>query len=415
VYHQGTVKGSVRLAASVLAVTGAGLFGSAGAAGAAAASTAAASTVGSGPVDYSCSLAPYGQSLAPLSMVAGLTAESSGTAVTVRLVTQPVQLPASTAAALPQLNYLDLAGSAPASGMAGTVVSLAGQSSYLSAPAGGMTQLPAVTATSTIPAAGAGMANVQMPRTIMLTPVGATAKAPLTCTTTSATTVQVAVTRNGTTGGTGAGTSQPYSCAITVGTTSTTASRVPMQLTATRPGTVGSQDAVTLATPVGALGSAFPASAVPMSVTGSAALGGAARGGSIPMTGLADSGNGDLQVTGHWMPGSAGMVRIFAPHRFAARLREQTATMVTVACTATSATTSSTQVMVKVSRTPAAAAASAGATAAPAAAPGAPNTGGGGSLHSASELPLVAGGAAAVLAGLAVTGYAVMRRRNLNH
>jgi hypothetical protein len=69
--------------------------------------------------------------------------------------------------------------------------------------------------------------------------------------------------------------------------------------------------------------------------------------------------------------------------------------------------------MVKVSKTPAAA--SAGATAAPAAAPGAPNTGGGGSLHSASELPLAAGGAAAVLAGLAVTGYAVKRRRTLNH
>lgn len=412
-YHQGTVKGSVVRAVSLLA--GASIFGVAGLATSAGASTAVASPVGSGPVDYSCSLAPYGQSLAPLSLVAGLSADSNGSAVTVKLTTQPVQLPAATAAALPQLSYLDVAGSATASGMSGTAVSLAGQSAYQGAAAGGMTQLPAITAVGTTSPSSPASARVQVPQTIMLTPVGATAKAPLTCTTASTTTVQVAVGTTGTSGAVGAaGTGQPYTCTITVGSTSTTASRVPMRLTATRMGTVGSQDAVTLSAPVSELGSAFPASAAPMSVTGSAPLGGTYAG-TIPMTGLADSGDGSFQLTGHWMPQSPGNVRIFAPHRFAASLREQTATMVTVACTATSATTTSTQVKVKVSRSSAAAVASASASTAPAAAPGAPNTGGGGSLHSASELPLAAGGAAMVVAGLAITGYAVKRRRGFNH
>jgi hypothetical protein len=299
--------------------------------------------------------------------------------------------------------------------MSGNAVSLAGQSAYQGTAAGGMTQLPAVTAVGTISPSSPTSARVQVPQTIMLTPVGTTAKAPLTCTTTSATTVRVAVTANGTSGTSGAasagavgaaGTGQPYTCTITVGTTSTTASRVPMRLTANRPGTVGSQDAVTLSTPVSELGSAFPASAVPMSVTGSAPLGGTYAG-NVPMTGLADSGDGSFQLTGHWMPQSPGNVRIFAPHRFAASLREQTATMVTVACTATSATTTSTQVKVKVSGSAAAVASAAASTA--------PNTGGGGSLHSANELPLAAGGAAMVVVGLAVAGYAVRRRRGFNH
>jgi len=50
---------------------------------------------------------------------------------------------------------------------------------------------------------------------------------------------------------------------------------------------------------------------------------------------------------------------------------------------------------------------------APTAAPGAPNTGGGGSLHPGSDLPLAAAGAAVVLAGLAITLYTLRRRRDL--
>ena len=61
------------------------------------------------PVGYSCSLAAYGQGLAPLNVPAALSGESTGLTVTVKLVTQPVQVPTATASALPQLSYLDTA------------------------------------------------------------------------------------------------------------------------------------------------------------------------------------------------------------------------------------------------------------------------------------------------------------------
>jgi hypothetical protein len=208
---------------------------------------------------------------------------------------------------------------------------------------------------------------------------------------------------------------QPYSCAVTVGVT-TTSAQVPMQLATAGSGMVGSQHAVTLSAPVSALGTTFPDTATPMSVTGSAALEGQYAG-SVPMTGLSDSGDGMFAMTGHWMPQTAGMVRVYAPHQFAARLRETTtSTAVTVACHATTATTTSTQVMVQVAASAAASPAvtgSATATSSAGAMPGAPNTGGGGSLHAPDELPLTAGGAGAVLAGLVVTGYALRRRRGV--
>jgi hypothetical protein len=102
------------------------------------------------PVGYSCSLAAYGQGLAPLNIPAALSAESTGLTVTVKLVTQPVQVPAATASALPQLSYLDIAGAASANGMSGTAVNLSGQSGYLGTTAGSMTQLPAMTATFSV-------------------------------------------------------------------------------------------------------------------------------------------------------------------------------------------------------------------------------------------------------------------------
>ena len=406
-YHQGTVRGSAVRAASLLALAGAGLFGLA-------ATASATGTTGTMPVSYSCNLAAYGQGLAPLSVPAALSAESSGLTVTVKLVTQPVQIPAATASALPQLSYLHIAGTASANGMSGSAVNLSGQSGYLGST-GSMTQLPAMTATGSTTQTGSGPAAVEVPPTLTLTPLSSASQAqqaPLTCTTSSATTVQVTATTGATAGTTtGATTGTPgqaYTCTVTVGTSTTTASRVPMSLTATGPATVGRQDMVALSAPASMLGSAFPVNASPMSVSGAAALGGTAAG-SVPMTGLADTGNGMFRLTGPWMPAEAGMARIFAPHSFAARLREQTAVTVAVACTAVTTTTTTTQVMVQ------AAASTAGtATAsAPAAAPGAPNTGGGGSLHPGSALPLAAAGAAVVLGGLAVTLYALRRRRGM--
>jgi len=406
VYHQGTVRGSAVRAASLLALAGAGLFGLAATAG------AAGPTTGGVPVGYSCSLAAYGQSLAPLNIPAALSAESTGTTVTVKLVTQPVQVPAATASALPQLSYLDIAGTASANGMSGTAVNLSGQSGYLGTTAGGMTQLPAMTASGSATQTGPGPAAVEVPPTLTLTPAGSASagsaspaqQAPLTCTTSSATTVQVTAAAGTATGAPG----QTYACKVTVGSSTTTASQVPMSLTATGPATVGMQDMVTLSAPASTLGSAFPVTASPMSVSGVASLGGTYAG-SVPMTGLTDTGNGMFRLTGPWMPTKAGLASIFAPHTFAARLREQTAVTVAVTCTAATTTTTTTQVMVQ------AAASTAGtATAsAPAAAPGAPNTGGGGSLHPGSDLPLAAAGAGAVLAGLAITLYTLRRRRGL--
>jgi len=416
VYHRGTVRGPAVRAASLLALAcaglfGAGLFGFAGLFGLAASATAATGTTGAIPADYSCSLAAYGQGLAPLTIPAALSAQSTGLTVTVTLVTQPVQVPTATAAALPQISYLNIAGTAQASGMSGTAVKLSGRSGSLGAAADSITQLPAMTATGTATQMGSGPAAVVIPQALTLTPAGsappggavpAGGAVPLTCTTSSTTTVQVTATT-----GTAASTpGQVYTCTVTVGTASTTASRVPMRLTATGPAAVGRPDMVMLSAPASTLGSAFPASASPMSVSGLAALGGTA-GGSVPLTGLADPGNGMFRLTGPWMPHTAGMVRIFAPHRFAARLREQTAVTVTVACTAVTATTTTTQVMVQAAAT----AAGTAAASPPAAAPGAPDTGGGGSLHPGSDLPLAAGGTAAVLAGLGITLFTLRRRR----
>ena len=409
-YHEGTVRGWVARAASLLALAGAGLF-------ALAAPVGATTSI---PAEYSCNLASYGPGLAPLTIPAALSAQSTGLTVTVSLVTQPVQVPTATASVLPQLNYLDIAGTAQANGMSGSAVKLSGQSGYLGAAAGAMTQLPALTATGTATQLGSGPAAVEIPPTLTLTPVSSASaspalagpapaggSAPLTCTTTSATTVQVTVATGSTAGAAGAA-GQAYTCTVTVGTSTTTASRVPMRLTATGPATVGRPDTVMLSAPASALGSAFPASAAPMSASGLASLDGMYAG-SVPLTSLADTGNGMFRLTGPWMPRRAGMFRIFAPHRFMAHLREQTAVTVAVACTAVTAVTTTTQVMVQAAATTAGT-----ATASPAAAaPGAPNTGGGGSLHPGSDLPLAAAGTAVVLAGLAITLYTLRRRRGL--
>ena len=177
-YHQGTTQGSAVRAASLLALAGAGLFGLTATAGAAGTTAGAADTTGAIPVGYSCSLAAYGQGLAPLNVPAALSAESTGPTVTVTLVTQPVQVPTAAASALPELSYLDLAGTAQANGMSGTAVNLSGQSSYLGTAAGGMTRLPAMTATGTATQTSTGPAAVEVPPTLTLTPVGSASSAP---------------------------------------------------------------------------------------------------------------------------------------------------------------------------------------------------------------------------------------------
>ncbi|HEX6526449.1 MAG TPA: hypothetical protein VF070_41505 [Streptosporangiaceae bacterium] len=416
--------GMYQASASTAASAGTAADASTGADASSAGVVSTAGVVSPEQVNYTCSLAPYGQSLPPLTLPARLSAASTGSAVVVKLVTRSVQLPTAAATAMPRLNYLDVAGSAPTTGMSGSDVSLGGHSAYQTTAASGLMWLPSVTAAGAISMAGTGAAAtpaVTVPHMITLTPITGAAKASLTCTTSSAATVQVAVAAMA------AASMQPYNCTITVGTSSTTANQVPWRLVATPPYSTGSRGAVTLSAPVSALGSAFPSQATPMSITGSAPVSGGNTG-SIPLTGLTDAGTGSFRLTGHWVPRTAGLTRIFAPYKFAAHLKQQSATTVAVAttaavaCTAVSATTTSTQVMVNTS--PGAAAVSVSASAAPSAstamssapagaAPGAPNTGGGGSLHSANDLPLAAGGAAAIVAGITVTDYAIKRRRGL--
>ena len=296
-YHQGTVRGSAVRAASLLALAGAGLFGLATTAGA----TVATGTTGAIPVTYACSLAAYGQGLAPLNVPAALSAESTGLTVAVKLVTQPVPVPAATASALPQLSYLGIAGTASANGMSGRAVNLSGQSGYL----GTVTQLPAMTATGSATQTGSGPAAVEVPPTLTLTPVGSasqTKQAPLTCTTSSATTVQVTAATGATAGATVGTPGQAYTCTVTVGTSTTTASQVPMSLTATGPATVGMQDMVTLSAPASTLGSAFPSAPRQCPCRARRPCPGGTAAGNLPMTGLADTGNGIFRLTGPWMP-----------------------------------------------------------------------------------------------------------------
>ena len=195
---------------------------------------------------------------------------------------------------------------------------------------------------------------------------------------------------------------------MTVGASAATASRVPMRLTAAEPATVGTQDMVMLSAPASALGSAFPVSATPMSASGAAALGGTAAG-NVPMTGVADTGNGMFQLTGPWMPETAGD----GPHLRAAPVHG--------AAARADGRYGGRRLHRGDGHHDHHAGHGAGgrehrrhrSASAPAAAPGAPDTGGGGSLHPGSDLPLAAGGAAAVLAGLAITLYTLRRRRGL--
>ncbi len=397
---------AVKNVVSPLALAGAGLLGL----------TVPASAASMPSVTYSCSLAGYAQGLAPLSIPAALTAQSAAGTVTVTLTTQPAVLPTAAAAALPRFSYLRLAGTAPSNGMSATAVRLSGRTGPLGSGAASMTQLPAMTAVGTIPAGG-GLTSVAFPPALTLTPVGAGSAAPLTCTTPTAVTVQVTAAgapSAGTPPASGGFTSSGYTCTVTAGTSTTTASGVPMRLTTAAPATAGTPDTLMLSAPASTLGSAFPVSATPMAASGLASLGGAGGGMAsgaltVPLTGLADTGNGMFRLTGPWTPRVPGMVRITAPRRFTARLREQTAVTVSVACTAATATTTTTRVMVQVAAS--ASAAGMASEAAPAAAPGAPNTGAGGSLRPGSDLPLAAGGTAAFLAGLAIVLYTLRRRR----
>lgn len=161
----------------------------------AAVASTAGSTFSSVPVNYTCNLSGYSRSAAPLSLSASLGAPSTvstGTDLTVEVVTASAQLPASLASSMPAISYIGAAG---ASQVTGGSVSLSGQSPQLGMAAGAMTEIPSITATGMVVPRSAGTAYAEAPRSLQLVPAhGSTKLASITCTATSVVKIQVAVT-----------------------------------------------------------------------------------------------------------------------------------------------------------------------------------------------------------------------------
>ena len=376
----------------------------------AAAASTAGSTFSSVPVSYTCSLSGYSQSAAPLSLSASLGAPSTvstGTDLTVKVVTASAQLPASLASSMPAISYIGAAG---ASQVTGGSVSLSGQSPQLGMAAGAMTEIPSITATGMVVPRTAGTAYAQAPQSLQLVPAdGSTKLAPITCTATSVVKIQVIVT-SATSAGTGSGATvlggssdaavtQAYRCTVTAATATTSVVDIVMGLRHSGPNVVGMPDDVSLYSPSGAFGGALPGTATPMAVTASLGLTGAYAG-SIP---LADSGGaGQVLLSGRWMPQMPGTFWLRAPSRFSVRLRTVQATTVSFMCMAITTTTTTAVVRLTVGKGPARATVPSEK---------APNTGTGGSLHATANLTLAAGGSTIVIVGIVIIALALRRRR----
>jgi hypothetical protein len=367
------------------------------------------------PVSYSCDFSSYQPGAAPLTVSSTMNAPATVTAgapLTVTLSTSGTAIPAATAADLPAMSYLGLTGVATTSGAATMDDSLAGRSDYLGGAAQQMTEIPPLTGTGTVTPPAAGTLSVTAPSSIRLVPTGTSGTlAPVTCTTTSAVQVQVAVVADlaGTAASTPGGTmvaqpagTQAYACA-TPGTAANggtpTTSMVPMRLSSAGPDSMAADDQVSLtsATTWKPMAGATPA-------TAAAALGlEGASGGSIPLT--ASMHGGDLALTGTWQPTKTGLFRLIAPHRFHVTMRTTTTVTVVVVCTATTVTTTTATVRVAASTTGTATSETSTTSNSMA-----PATGAGGSLHSPVDLSLLAGGILAAGAGV-VTILLTIRRR----
>ena len=204
-------------------------------------------------------------------------------------------------------------------------------------------------------------------------------------------------------------TAPTYTCTITSGAHSVNRrARIPIKLRDTGPSTVGSTDTVTLSSPGTALGGPFPAGTSTVGFSGALPVMGAQTD-SVPLTGtMMDSGNGVFSMSGRLMLNAAGLDHILPPPRFTVTIHAAGVISVVVTCVLVTTMTATMPSSVAVQVTRAAGTAivpfMAGATPS-----GAPNTGGGGSLHHASDLTGLAVGGAVVLAGLGIM-LAGMRR-----
>jgi hypothetical protein len=361
------------------------------------------------PVTYSCNLSGSGESLPPVSVEAMLSAPktgAAGTATTVTLTTQAVPLPQATSTMLPAFSQATGTGMAPSTDMSVSGLALTGQSSASGMTSGSPPQIPAITASGRATLASAGTASVQAPSTLTLTPVGAASTAfDCVIASTAAAAVQITVTESAAP----ATNSGPvYACTITADAHSVTQTGpIPMTLTGAGPNRVGSMDTVSLAAPGTGLGGPYPAGTSAVAFSGALPVTGA-QAGSVPLAGtLADAGNDVFAMSGPLHLAAAGMDHILPPARFTVTVHAQHVVSVVIVCvlkTTVSATmTSSTTVQVTVSRSTTQ---TLGTTPT-----GAPNTGGGGSLHHAIDLPALAAGTAALLAGIWITITGLRRRQ----
>ena len=200
-----------------------------------------------------------------------------------------------------------------------------------------------------------------------------------------------------------------YTCTITSGARSVNrTTRIPIRLQEAGPDTVGSTDNVTLSSPGAALGGPFPAGTSAVGFSGALPVRGA-QAGAVPLAGtMTDGGHGVLRLSGRLMLNAAGPDHILPPTRFTVTIHAAGVVSVLVTCVlvTTMTATMPASVAVQVVRGAATVPLMAGATPA-----GAPGTGGGGSLHHASDLAGLAAGAALLLAGLAITVRGLRRRR----
>ncbi len=377
------------------------------------------------PVTYSCSLTGSTASMPPVTIDAVLSTRATGTvgtATTVTLTTHPVQLPpastplpaftqvsgAGTAQSTDMtVSGLALSGQGSASGQASPSPSPSGLTTASSQSTGSTAQIPAIIASGTAIPANAGPASVQAPSTLTLTPVGVAGLAfncaiAGTSAGPSAAAVQITVIQPAATSG------PVYACTVTTGAHSVPEmDRIPMTLSGAGANRVGSTDTVTLSAPGNSFGGPYPAGTSAVSFSGALPVTGAQAGG-VPLAGnMSAAGRGLMAMSGPLPLDAAGTDHILPPARFTVTVHAQQVSVVVCVLQTTVTTNMASSTTVTVTE---------GATGAqaPSTPVGAPNTGGGGSLHHASRLPALAVGSAALLAGVwfTVTG---LRRRQRHH
>jgi hypothetical protein len=416
VHHLRTVKLMATRAAATAAVAGGGLMLAATAASAATGAGAAPSVgSSSAPVSYNCPMTSFGQGAAPLNINGTISVPAqatAGTTVTVTLVTNTTTVPAATAANLQNITNIVINGNAAFSGSWNGNASLTGTTA-LGSSANALNQIPGMNLTGTVTPTGTGQALLAAPTTITIQLTNAGQMAPITCTRVNPVSVALNLLAAGATGtGTGIGTgaggaagAQSFACTITTAGAAANTMTLPMTLgfNQLNLGTMGN---------VWMAGNGFTqqlgmGNLTMLSGSGSIAWSGAGATGTIPLSASLNGGN--LMLGGHFMPRHMGMTRLTAAQRFQLRMRQmQTNNTVVVVCTTTAPATTMANVGAADMNSAAAQGVAAGEGAGVGA--GAPNTGGGGSLHSSSDMGLMAGGGAALLAGIGIVLYAMRRR-----